>query len=98
MNDLKHAFAEKLLGIKAIKLQPNEPFQWASGWNSPIYTDNRLVLSYPAVRAFVKTELTHAVISNFPEATAVAGRCHRRHRHGNGCGRPLAVALCLRPS
>ena len=73
MNDLKHAFAEKLLGIKAIKLQPNEPFQWASGWNSPIYTDNRLVLSYPEVRAFVKTELTHAVIANFPEATAVAG-------------------------
>ena len=73
MNDLKHAFAEKLLGIKAIKLQPNTPFQWASGWNSPIYTDNRLVLSYPEVRAFVKTELTHAVIANFPEATAVAG-------------------------
>ena len=73
MDTLKHAFAEKLLKIKAIKLQPNEPFQWASGWNSPIYTDNRLVLSYPEVRAFVKTELTHAVLEYFPEATAVAG-------------------------
>ena len=73
MDNLKHAFAERLLKIKAIKLQPNEPFQWASGWNSPIYTDNRLVLSYPDVRAFVKTELTHAVLANFPEATAVAG-------------------------
>ena len=73
MDNVKHAFAERLLKIKAIKLQPNEPFQWASGWNSPIYTDNRLVLSYPDVRAFVKTELTHAVLANFPEATAVAG-------------------------
>ena len=73
MTNLKHAFAEKLLAIKAIKLQPNDPFTWASGWHSPIYTDNRLVLSYPQVRSFVKTELTHAVIANFPEATAVAG-------------------------
>lgn len=73
MDNLKHAFAEKLLGIKAIKLQPNDPFTWASGWHSPIYTDNRLVLSYPSVRAFVKTELTHAVLAHFPEATAVAG-------------------------
>ena len=54
-------------------MQPNDPFTWASGWHSPIYTDNRLVLSYPQVRSFVKTELTHAVIANFPEATAVAG-------------------------
>lgn len=73
MDNLKHAFAEKLLSIKAIKLQPNEPFTWASGWHSPIYTDNRLVLGYPKVRAFVKTELAHAVLANFPEATAVAG-------------------------
>ena len=73
MDNLKHAFAEKLLAIKASKLQPNDPFTWASGWHSPIYTDNRLVLSYPQVRSFVKTELTHAVIANFPEATAVAG-------------------------
>lgn len=73
MDNLKHAFAEKLLGIKAIKLQPDEPFTWASGWHSPIYTDNRLVLSYPDVRAFVKTELAHAVLANFSDATAVAG-------------------------
>ena len=73
MDNVKYAFAEKLLKTRAIKLQPNEPFQWASGWNSPIYTDNRLVLSYPDVRAFVKTELTHAVLAHFPEATAVAG-------------------------
>ncbi|WP_028910606.1 orotate phosphoribosyltransferase [Prevotella sp. AGR2160] len=73
MNDLKKAFASKLLGIKAIKLQPNDPFTWASGWKSPIYTDNRIALSYPDVRSYVKLELCHAILENFPEATAVAG-------------------------
>ena len=73
MSQLKHAFAEKLLRIKAIKLQPPNPFTWASGWNSPIYTDNRIALSYPDVRSFVKLELCHAIHENFPEATAVAG-------------------------
>ena len=73
MSHLKHAFAEKLLRIKAIKLQPNNPFTWASGWNSPIYTDNLIALSYPDVRSFVKLELCHAIHEHFPEATAVAG-------------------------
>lgn len=73
MDHTKKAFAEKLLGIKAIKLQPAEPFTWASGWHSPIYTDNRIALSYPDVRSFVKLELCHAVLEHFPEATAVAG-------------------------
>lgn len=73
MNDSKKAFASKLLGIKAIKLQPNDPFTWASGWKSPIYTDNRIALSYPDVRSYVKLELCHAILENFPEATAVAG-------------------------
>lgn len=66
MSHLKHAFAEKLLRIKAIKLQPNNPFTWASGWHSPIYTDNRIALSYPDVRSFVKLELCHAIHENFP--------------------------------
>ena len=73
MNDLKKAFAGKLLGIKAIKLQPNDPFTWASGWKSPFYCDNRKTLSYHDVRSFVKLELVHAVLKDFPEATAVAG-------------------------
>lgn len=73
MSDLKKAFAGKLLGIKAIKLQPNDPFTWASGWKSPFYCDNRKTLSYHDVRSFVKLELVHAVLKNFPEATAVAG-------------------------
>lgn len=73
MNTIKNLFAAKLLGIKAIKLQPDDPFTWASGWKSPIYTDNRKTLSFPEVRSFVKLELCHAIQENFPEAEAVAG-------------------------
>lgn len=65
--------AEKLLHISAIKLQPESPFVWASGWNSPIYTDNRVALSYPDVRNFIKVELARMVIENFPNANAIAG-------------------------
>ena len=71
--DIKHQLAKKLMDIKAIKLQPNDPFTWASGWKSPIYTDNRKTLSYTDVRSFVKLELCHAIQENFPEAEAVAG-------------------------
>ena len=73
MNDIKKIFASKLLEVKAVKLQPNEPFTWASGWKSPIYTDNRKTLGFPAVRSFVKLELCHAIQQYFPEAEAVAG-------------------------
>ena len=71
--DIKNQFAKKLMDIQAIKLQPNEPFTWASGWKSPIYTDNRKTLSFPQLRSFVKLELCHAIQENFPEAEAVAG-------------------------
>ena len=71
--DIKESFAEKLLAVKAIKLQPNDPFTWASGWKSPIYTDNRQTLAYPELRSFVKQELIHLVHTEFPEAEAVAG-------------------------
>ena len=65
--------AEKLLSIKAIKLQPMNPFTWASGWNSPIYTDNRKTLSYPDVRSFIKVELSRLILENFRDVDAVAG-------------------------
>ena len=71
--NIKNQFARKLMDIKAIKLQPNDPFTWASGWKSPIYTDNRKTLGYPDVRSFVKLELCHAIQEHFPEAEAVAG-------------------------
>jgi orotate phosphoribosyltransferase len=65
--------AEKLLEISAIKLQPDCPFTWASGWNSPIYTDNRKTLSYPKIRSFIKLELARMIMENFPEVEAIAG-------------------------
>ena len=71
--EIKNQFAKKLMEIEAIKLQPNDPFTWASGWKSPIYTDNRKTLSYPSLRSFVKLELCHAIQENFPEAEAIAG-------------------------
>ena len=48
--EIKNQFAKKLMEIQAIKLQPNDPFTWASGWKSPIYTDNRKTLSFPSLR------------------------------------------------
>ena len=73
METLKTDFAAKLLKVKAIKLQPNDPFTWASGWKSPFYCDNRKTLSFPGLRNFVKLELVHAVLEHFPQAEAVAG-------------------------
>ena len=73
MKQPERLLAEKLLQISAIKLQPNNPFTWASGWNSPIYTDNRKVLSYPDIRSFIKVELSRIILENFPEAEAIAG-------------------------
>ena len=73
MDNLKKAFASKLLKIKAIKLQPNNPFTWASGWKSPFYCDNRKTLSYPELRNYVKLELVHAILDRFPEVEAIAG-------------------------
>ena len=73
MDKLKKDFARRLLNIKAIKLQPNDPFTWASGWKSPFYCDNRKTLSYPELRNYVKLELTHAILEHFPQVEAIAG-------------------------
>lgn len=73
MGTLDKIFAEKLLKIKAIKLQPNNPFTWASGWKSPFYCDNRKTLSYPDLRSFVKLESARLVLEHFPEVDAIAG-------------------------
>jgi len=73
MKTVDRLLAEKLLKIRAIILQPDNPFTWASGWNSPIYTDNRKTLSYPQLRSLIKTELTHAIIKNFGIPDAIAG-------------------------
>lgn len=73
MKNLERLLAEKLLHISAIKLQPANPFVWVSGWNSPIYTDNRKTLSYPEIRSFIKVELCRLIMENFQNIDAVAG-------------------------
>lgn len=65
--------ASKLLEIEAIKLNHQKPFTWASGWKSPIYCDNRLSLSYPAIRTFIKEGLATAVRKHFSGAECIAG-------------------------
>ncbi len=67
------AVAEKLLQINAIKLSPQEPFTWASGWKSPIYCDNRKALSFPYIRDFIKSELCSIIFEKFPQADVLAG-------------------------
>ncbi len=73
MKKLEHLLAEKLLKASAIKLQPSLPFTWASGWQSPIYTDNRRTLSYPAIRTFIKTELCRVILENYETPDVIAG-------------------------
>ena len=72
-NDKALKVAEFLLQIKAVKLQPNNPFTWASGWNSPIYCDNRITLSYPAIRTFIRQTYTDAVLEFFGKPDVIAG-------------------------
>lgn len=72
MKNPDRVLAEKLLNICAMILQPDMPFVWGSGWNSPIYNDNRRLLSYPDVRNYVKVELAKNILEHFGEATVIA--------------------------
>jgi orotate phosphoribosyltransferase len=73
MGILQKRTAEKLLKIKAVKLQPSNPFTWASGWKSPIYCDNRKLMSYPAIRNFLKVEFARIILEKYPDVEAIAG-------------------------
>ncbi|MHC2990540.1 orotate phosphoribosyltransferase [Pontibacter sp. HJ8] len=70
---IAHQVASFLLETEAVKLRPEQPFRWSSGWNSPIYCDNRVTLSFPFIRSFIKQQLGEMVKENFPEAEAIAG-------------------------
>lgn len=72
-NLVAQQIADKLLEIEAIKLSPDKPFQWSSGWLSPIYCDNRIALSYPEIRTFIKQSLAQKIASSFPGAEVIAG-------------------------
>jgi orotate phosphoribosyltransferase len=73
MHSNQKAVAEKLLQVEAVKLSPDQPFTWASGWKSPIYCDNRKVLGFPYMREFIKSELCSVIFEEFPEADLLAG-------------------------
>jgi orotate phosphoribosyltransferase len=72
-NEIASQIAQILLEVKAIKLSPSKPFKWASGWNSPIYCDNRVALSFPQERTKIKEALVAVIKTNFPNVEAIAG-------------------------
>ena len=82
MENIARKTAEYLLQIKAIKLQPAKPFTWASGWKSPIYCDNRMTLSFPEVRTFIRDSFAARVKELYPEAEVVAGVATGAIAHG----------------
>jgi orotate phosphoribosyltransferase len=73
MKTLARQVAEQLLAIRAVKLQPSNPFTWASGWKSPIYCDNRKTLSFPAIRTLIRDGFCETIRQNFPKVDAIAG-------------------------
>ena len=73
MESIEKIVAKQLLDIKAVKLSPENPFTWASGWKSPIYCDNRKVLSYPAARKVVYNAFVEIIKKNFKDVDVIAG-------------------------
>jgi len=73
MSSNEKVVAEKLLQAGAVKLSPSQPFTWASGWKSPIYCDNRKILSFPFIRDFIKSEMCNVIFEQFPDAELLAG-------------------------
>ncbi|MFI3314886.1 MAG: orotate phosphoribosyltransferase [Rikenellaceae bacterium] len=82
MNKIAREVAETLLQIKAIKLNPTNHFTWASGWNSPIYCDNRKILSYPTARKLVSQSFAQTIEELYPEADVIAGVATGAIAHG----------------
>src|SRR5690554_1117936 len=82
MELLQLEVTKKLLQINTIKIQPINPFTWASGWKSPIYCDNRKILSYPELRSFVKDKFVEIIQQKYPEAEVIAGVATGAIAHG----------------
>lgn len=82
MTSVEKAIAQSLLKIKAVKLSPSEPFTWASGWNSPIYCDNRVTLSYPEIRRQIYQSFAQLIAEKYPEAELIAGVATGAIAHG----------------
>ncbi|MEG2282930.1 MAG: orotate phosphoribosyltransferase, partial [Rikenellaceae bacterium] len=81
-NSIAKNIAQALLQIKAIKLNPTNYFTWASGWHSPIYCDNRKILSYPTIRKMVAQSFAETIKERYPEATMIAGVATGAIAHG----------------
>ena len=97
MKKLDTLLAEKLMQISAIKLQPDSPFSWATGWNSPIYSDLRMALSYPEVRNLIKVEMARLIMENFGEAEVIAAIATGAIAHGALVADSLALPMvCVR--
>jgi orotate phosphoribosyltransferase len=73
LNEVEQKIAESLLQIKAIKLQPKNPFTWASGWKSPIYCDNRIALSHPSIRTYIRQKLSELIQDEFGAVEMISG-------------------------
>lgn len=82
MNTIAEKMASYLLDIKAIRLNPNHPFTWASGWKSPIYCDNRKTLSYPEVRSYIKEQFAALIRNKYPDTEVIAGVATGAIAHG----------------
>ena len=80
--DIAKQVSKSLLQINAIILQPENPFKWASGWNSPIYCDNRKILSYPNIRNYIRQSLSSIVKNHFKNANIIAGVATAGIPHG----------------
>lgn len=89
--ELEKIIAKKLMGLKAFRVQTLSPFTWANGWKSPIYLDDRKILSYPSVRNFFKLELSHRVAEYFPDADVIAGIATNAIVHGVLVAEELAL-------
>ena len=94
MQELSTRFAQMLLNVKCIKVQPEAPFTWASGWLSPFYCDNRKTLAYPDVRTFVKEQLARIVSEKYPQATAIAGVATGAIAQGALVADALGLPMC----
>ena len=82
MEHLHSEITKKLLEINTIKIQPSNPFTWASGWKSPIYCDNRKILSYPETRTFVRDKFVEIISQKYPGAEVIAGVATGAIAHG----------------
>ncbi|BCB03295.1 orotate phosphoribosyltransferase [Bacillus sp. KH172YL63] len=91
---MKHEIAKQLLDIKAVYLNPSDPFTWSSGIKSPIYCDNRLTLSYPGVRNDIATGLAEMIKERFPETTLIAGTATAGIPHAAWVSEKLNLPMC----